>query len=38
MLKYSDAYGNYGNDNGGGHGDYSGGGGDRACYNCGQEG
>ncbi|KAI2730338.1 transcriptional regulator family: Zinc finger, CCHC-type [Penicillium roqueforti] len=33
-----DAYGNYGNDNGGGHGDYSGGGGDRACYNCGQEG
>ncbi|KAJ5848472.1 hypothetical protein N7455_012429 [Penicillium solitum] len=32
-----DAYGNYGDDNGGGYGGNAGGG-DRACYNCGQEG
>lgn len=37
MLKYSDAYGNYGDENGGGYGGNAGGG-DRACYNCGQEG
>lgn len=37
MLKYSDAYGNYGGDNDAGYGEYAGGG-DRACYNCGQEG
>lgn len=37
MLKYSDAYGNYDDRNGGAYREYAGGG-DRACYNCGQEG
>jgi hypothetical protein len=37
MLKYSGAYGNYNDGNDGGYGEYAGGG-DRACYNCGQEG